>query len=82
MALETELKFFNANRAKWLADHKGKFVLVKGEELVGAFDTAENAYVEGVGRFGNTPFLVKQILDEEPVLHVPVLTLGLLSAHP
>ena len=82
MALETELKYFNDHREKWLVDHKGKYALVKGQELVGTFDTAENAYVEGVRRFGNTAFLVKQILDEEPVVHVPALTLGLLSARP
>lgn len=50
--------------------------------LLGTFDTAEAAYVEGVHRFGNTPFLIKEILPEEPVAHLPALSLGLLRAHP
>lgn len=82
MELREELAFFEANRASWLAEHKGKFALIKGSTLVGVFDTAENAYVEGVQRFGNVPFLIKQILEEEPVVHLPALTLGLLRAHP
>lgn len=81
MELKEEQAFFNANRAKWLAEHKGKFALIKGSTLIGTFDTPENAYVAGVQKFGNVPFLIKQILEEEPVVHLPALTLGLLRAH-
>ena len=79
--LKEELEFFEAHRAEWLAQHKGRFALVKGQQLIGTFDTAENAYVDGVPRFGNTPFLIKQILEREPIVHAPALTLGLLGAH-
>lgn len=81
MELKEEQAFFEANKAHWLAEHKGKFALIKGSTLVGAFDTQENAYVAGVQKFGNVPFLIKQILEEEPVTHLPALTLGLLRAH-
>ena len=81
MELQKELDFFQANRPKWLQEYKGKFALIKGTELIGTFDTAENAYVAGVERFGNVPFLIKQVLEEEPVGHIPALTLGLVRAH-
>ncbi len=48
--------------------------------MIGTFDTAENAYVAGVERFGNVPFLIKQIVEKEPVGHIPALTLGLVRA--
>lgn len=82
MALEEEQAFYEANLGRLLAEHKEKFALIKGSALIGTFDTAETAYVEGLQRFGNTPFLVKQILPEESVAHLPALSLGLLRAHP
>jgi hypothetical protein len=81
MELQQELDFFNTYREKWVQEHKGKFALIKGTELIGAFDTAENAYVAGVERFGNVPFLIKQVLEKEPEGHIPALTSGLLRAH-
>ncbi|TMB39110.1 MAG: hypothetical protein E6J55_23540 [Deltaproteobacteria bacterium] len=81
-ALKQEREFFDAHRAELLKDHKGKFVLIKDSQLVGTFDTAENAYVAGVQKFGNVPFLIKQVLETDPVAHIPVLTLGLLGARP
>ena len=80
--LEQELAYFEANRTRLLTEHPGKYVLIKAAELVGAFDTPENAYTAGLQRFGNTPFLIKQVLPEDPVNHVPALSLGLIRAHP
>ena len=77
-----ELAYFEEHCEELLRDHEGKFALVKGRELIDTFDTAENAYVAGVERFGNEPFLVKPIVQQEPTAQVPVLSLGLLSAHP
>jgi Flp pilus assembly protein TadD len=82
MALEEEQAYYEANRAELLKEHPGKFALIKGSVLIGAFDTAENAYVEGLKLFGNTPFMVKQTLPQEPIAHLPALSLGLLRAHP
>lgn len=82
MPLEQEQAYFDAIRARLLAEHPGKFALIRGSELIGTFDSEENAYVAGLERFGNTPFLVKQILPEDPVAHLPALSLGLIRAHP
>jgi hypothetical protein len=39
--------------------------------VIGVFDTAEAAYLHGVERFGNAPFLVKRIQrDDMPVQYV------------
>ena len=80
-ALIQEQEFFDANRKEWLTKHPGKFALIKSAELVGTFDTAENAYVAGVERFGNVPFLIKQIVERDPIGTIPVLSFGLLRAH-
>ncbi len=39
MPLKTELAFLERNRAAWLNQHKDKHVLIKGEELLGLYDT-------------------------------------------
>ena len=81
MVLEKELQVFETRKTDWLKHHEGKYALVRDEEVVGFFDTAEAAYIEGVGKWGNMPFLVKQILEEEVVEQSPALMCGLLHAH-
>ena len=81
MALEKELQFFAENKTNWLKAHFGKFVLVKGSELIGVYDNAETAIAEGAKRFGAESFLVRQ-LNEEKDVYIPTLALGLLDAHP
>lgn len=80
LELEKELKFFEEQRAEWLQNHAGKFALVKGRELVGVFDSDEAAYQAGVGRWGNTPFLIKQILLHDQIEQIPALMYGLVNA--
>jgi hypothetical protein len=82
MALEQELKFFAENKTKLTKAHFGKFVLVKGSELIGVFDNAETALAEGAKRFGTESFLVRQLNPDEKDIYIPALALGLLHAHP
>lgn len=58
-----ELETYEKNKQKLLKDSRGKFVLIKGEEIVNVFDTYSDAVKVGIDKFGNTPFLVKQILE-------------------
>ncbi|HKX16465.1 MAG TPA: hypothetical protein VJT33_00440 [bacterium] len=61
MALEAEQRVFHQHRRHLLKHHEGKFALVGRDELVGVFETFDDAYVHGVARFGQSLFLVKQI---------------------
>ena len=63
--LEVELKAYEAHRDELLGTNSGKFVLIKGEQIVGVFDTQVDAIRAGYERFGNVPFLVKQIVQVE-----------------
>ncbi len=51
--------------------HEGKFVLIKGEQIVGFFDTFDSACDAGVRAYLLQPFLAHQILTEEPLLSLP-----------
>jgi hypothetical protein len=80
--LEQELKFFAENKTEWLKVYSGKFVLVKGQELVGVYDNAETAIGEGAKKFAPESFLVRQLEQDEKDVYIPALALGLLGAHP
>lgn len=80
--LEEELQFFADNRADWQKVHAGKFVLVKGRELLGTFDTSDAAIAEGAKRFGSQSFLVRQVNAADESIYIPALALGLLYANP
>lgn len=80
MPLDTELATFEKMKPDLLSNHAGKFALIKGEEFIGSFDTADNAYARGVERFGREPFLVKRITQQEEVYRNQAFFLGLMNA--
>ena len=63
--LQTELKTYERHRDELLGKSEGKYVLVHGTEIKGVFDSKQDAIKQGYERFGNVPFLVKQILKVE-----------------
>ena len=82
MTLEKELEYFSAHRAELLETYEGLYVLIKQDEFIGAFTTEKQAYEAGLERFGNQPFLIKQLLrQEDETAHYPALVLGVLHGH-
>ena len=63
--LGVELRTYEKNRDHLLATAEGKFVLIHKEEVVGVYDSQKDAIAQGYARFGNVPFLVKQIVRIE-----------------
>jgi hypothetical protein len=64
---EEEMAYYNQHRQEFLSKYEWKYLLIKGSELLGTFNDAQQAYTEGLRRFGKVPFLVKQVLREEQV---------------
>lgn len=77
--LQQEIELFDRERAALIAAHLGKFVVVKGAHILGAFDNVEAAYNAGVAQFGTNPFLVRQVLPQEPVATAPALWTGIVT---
>ena len=67
-ALDTELRTYEQHREHLLGTAEGKFVLIRNEEIVGVYDSKMDAIAQGYQKFGNVPFLVKQILKVEAPL--------------
>ena len=74
--LEKELEVYQANKAQLVEQFEGRFVLVKDDQIVDVFETRLDAIRQGYKRFGNTPFLVKQIVDVEIPLYFTSNLLG------
>lgn len=75
--LREELAFFDEKKQALLRTHPGQLALIKGHTLVGVFPTSEEAYREGVSRFGRETFLIKRIVEHETPELVPLLAYSL-----
>jgi len=69
--LAVELEYYAQHKAEWLAHKTGLYVVVKDSGLLGFYPNFESAYRAGATRYGlETDFLVKRILEYEPVFFV------------
>jgi len=59
--LDQEIAAFEAMRQDLEAHKSGKWALVHGHDLVGAFDTFDAAANAAVTQFGRGPYLIRQI---------------------
>src|SRR5579864_2288354 len=69
--LQKELEYFQKHKQEYLKLYQGQFVLIKGEKFAGAFTTEAEAYQAGLEKFGNEPFLIKQVLDDDGTVSYP-----------
>lgn len=69
MALDTEMATYRRLKPELLADpvKAGKYVLIKGDELLGIYPSREEALEQGYERYLFEAFLVKQLVEVEPV---------------
>ena len=66
-ALEQEYKFFLSHLEEFSKTHLYEFVLIKGEQVVDFFASYEQALRAGLSRFGNVPFFIEEVKEEEEV---------------
>ena len=75
MVLDEERTYFETHRSELLVRYRDQYVLIKGSNLIGVYSSAEAAYVAGLEKLGVQPFLVRQVLDHEPVGVVPMMSM-------
>lgn len=64
--LDREIATYNTNLAT-LLKNQGRFVLIKGDEVIDTYETYGDALKQGYARFGLENFLVKRIVPAEQV---------------
>src|SRR5262245_33907154 len=60
--LAEERAVFEANLETWRREQLGRFVLIKGPEVIGFFPSLGAAFAEGSKRYGLKDFFIQQIL--------------------
>jgi hypothetical protein len=70
--LATELATYQRELPRLLSEgEEGRWVLVKGTGVISTWETFNDAIQVGYDRFGQAPFLVQQVLPEQPVAQHP-----------
>jgi hypothetical protein len=63
-------------REKLVRNHLGKIALVHLDEVIGAFPTADEAFLEGFRRFGRAKMMFKEIRDPDPPDWISIVDLN------
>ena len=74
--LQEELEYFERRRLELLERAPGKYVLIKGAEVIGIFDSEVEAARTGYRQIGNEPFLIKHIVEADVPLIFTSFNLG------
>ena len=56
---DRELQFFIANQDRLVANHGGKTLVIKGEEVVGVHNNPLEAYLEAVKKYEPGTFMIQ-----------------------
>jgi hypothetical protein len=59
-----EFKVFQLNERALCAANPGKYVLIKGQDIIGTYGKQYDAISEAYTRFGNVPFFIKRIASQ------------------
>ena len=76
--LAKEKAFLRENHEALSSAYPGKYLLIMGEEVHGAFETYDEGVVAGAKLFGAGPFLVRSVLrpEDADVPSIPALSVG------
>lgn len=74
--LETEKRFLKENRAVFARKYGNRYLVIRRDEVDGAFETLEEAVTRGAERFGAGPFLAMSPTEGEVRASVPALAIG------
>jgi hypothetical protein len=65
--LAREAQVFAERVEDWRQTQLGKYVVIKGDDVVGFYASLEQAFRVGTEKFGLEPFLVRQIVPTDVV---------------
>ena len=65
--LEKEYKVYLSHLNKFIPAHQNKYVLIKGDKVVGFYGSYKEALRAGLKSFGNVPFFIKVVKKTEEV---------------
>jgi hypothetical protein len=80
--LESEQAYFQSHCSELQAQFPGQFVVIKGEQVAGAFPSIQEALQAGSFLYGMESFLIRNVSEKPQRICIPAMTLGILRADP
>jgi hypothetical protein len=78
--LDVEREYFEGHQEELLRQFPGRFIIIRHQQVVGPFDSLQEALSAGARQFGLSPFLVRRTDDQPREIRIPALALGILRA--
>ena len=65
LSLEPNIDVFMKNLEKMLSEHEGEWTLIGGDLVpLGFYNSEKGAYKAGLIKYGNVPFLIRQVSQD------------------
>ena len=77
--LTDEIAYYDAHKKQLMHEHRERYLLIKGSDLIGSYESEDEAVADGIRRFSSEPFLVRLAGEDTPVLSVPLLSIGMMT---
>ncbi len=75
--LAKEKAYLREHQAELAEQYPGRYLVIQGETLYGAYETYDQGVLEGVACLGAGPFLVRSVLQpEDEAINIPALAVG------
>lgn len=75
--LNKEYEFYKQHRNELLESHRGKFLIIKDQKLVGVYETEAEAYQAAIKKYELGTFLLQECLEEtneqKAIFHTQVI---------
>jgi hypothetical protein len=71
---EREIATYEREKKRLLGEALGKFALIKGDDVIGIYESQNDAIDEGWRRFPGEATLTKRIVEVEIPVHIPRAT--------
>ena len=68
--LEKQIKYYLDNKKDLLKKYKGKFVVIKNNDVIGAYTTLSDAYDNTIKDHELGTFMIHQCLPVEPIRYI------------
>ena len=69
LELDAQIEVYDAMREELEREHRGKWVVIHDEELVGTYRSFQAAAIDAVEKFGRGPYLIREIGEPPIVLY-------------
>jgi hypothetical protein len=75
--LAREKAYLRDHQTELAEKYPGKYLVIQGETIYGAYETYDQGVNEGVALLGAGPFLVRSVLQpDDEIVSVPALSVG------